>query len=215
LRSPILSVKGLLSLISDFEKLTPELQSYLKMADSSVERLDQTIFDMLDLANNARTDLKPVQFNIREMVQQIFDDLKFLSKTPVNFIIEIEGSDYINGDLKRIKTIIKNLASNAVKYRKKDDLNAYVKFSLKNEEVSIKFEVSDNGIGIPVQEQEKIFEMFYRYASENNGSGLGLFIVKEVLQKLGGTIEIESELGTGSVFRVNVQSLPDMPISTP
>ena len=204
LRSPILSVKGLLMLIKDYEKLSPENSSYIKMADSSVDRLDQTIFDILDFADNARFTVKQEQFNIREMVQEIFDDLKFLTKVPISFFIEIEGSGIIYGDRKRLKTVIKNLASNAVKYCRKDVENQFVKFSLCIQPDKIEFSVDDNGSGIPEEHQQKIFEMFYRYATHISGSGLGLFIVKEVLTKIGGTIALESEVGLGSKFLVSV-----------
>jgi signal transduction histidine kinase len=204
LRSPILSVKGLLMLIRDFEKLNPEQKSYLTMAGGSVERLDQTIFDMLDFANNARIDLKSESFDIREMVQEIFDDLKFMAKVPIHFQIEVEGSEIIRADRKRLKTIIKNLASNAVKYSRKDAVEAFVKFKMIQHHQNLELEIADNGIGIPEAEQQKIFEMFYRYAPDTNGSGLGLFIVKEVLSKICGKIELESVLDKGSVFKVMV-----------
>jgi signal transduction histidine kinase len=204
LRSPILSVKGLLMLIRDFEKLNPEQKSYLTMAEGSLERLDQTIFDMLDFANNARIDLKSESFDIREMVQEIFDDLKFMAKVPIHFQIEVEGSEIIRADRKRLKTIIKNLASNAVKYHRKGTENAYVKFMMFQETDKVEFQIADNGRGIPQEQQQKIFEMFYRYANDISGSGLGLFIVKEVLSKICGKIELESVLDKGSVFKVMV-----------
>jgi signal transduction histidine kinase len=209
LRSPILSVKGLLMIIKDYEKLTPEHSNYVKMADSSVDRLDQTIFDILDFADNARFKVNEAHFDIREMVQEIFDDLKFLTKVPISFFIEIEGSDLIFGDRKRLKTVIKNLASNAVKYCRKDAENPFVKFSLCRNSDKIEFSVEDNGSGIPASHQQKVFEMFYRYATDTNGSGLGLFIVNEVLTKIGGSISLESEPGRGSKFSVSV------PISLP
>jgi len=69
---------------------------------------------------------------------------------------------------------------------------------------SIEFSVEDNGSGVPPEHQQKIFEMFYRYATHISGSGLGLFIVKEVLAKIGGSIALESEAGQGSKFSVSV-----------
>jgi signal transduction histidine kinase len=160
LRSPILSVKGLISLINDFEKLQPEQINYLNMAEGSVERLDQTIYDILDFADNAKLSYKPESFNIRNMVQEIFDDLKFLAKFQIRFQIDIEGSDIVYSDRKRIKTIIKNLASNAVKYSRKNATDAFVKFKMIRNNQQIEFEIADNGIGIPESEQQKIFEMF-------------------------------------------------------
>jgi signal transduction histidine kinase len=204
LRSPILSVKGLFTLIKDFEKLNPEYNSYLALAEGSVDRLDQSIYDILDFADNAKIELKSESFDMREMVQEIFNDLKFLTKLPISFQIEIEGSEMVYGDKKRLKTIIKNLASNAVKYSRIDAADAFVKFKLHQDNDQIEFQVEDNGIGIPTEQHQKIFDMFYRYANNNNGSGLGLFIVKEVLSKLDGTVSLESIEGKGSVFKINI-----------
>jgi signal transduction histidine kinase len=204
LRSPILSVKGLLMLINQFEKLNPQQCLYLKMAESSTDRLDQTIYDMLDFADNATIELKSESFNIRVMVQEIFDDLKFLAKVPIDFQINIAGSDIVYADRKRIKTIIKNLASNAVKYSRKEAKDSFVKFKLQEDSNNIVFEIADNGRGIPKEEQEKIYQMFYRATTDSTGSGLGLFIVKEVLSKIGGTISLKSTSSEGSVFKVNI-----------
>jgi signal transduction histidine kinase len=204
LRSPILSVKGLLMLIKDFEKLNPESSNYLQMAEGSVDRLDQNIYDILDFANNAKIELKYENFDMGEMVEEIFNDLKFLTKHTINFQIEIEGSEMVYGDKKRLKTIIKNLASNAVKYSRIDAADAFVKFKLRQDNDQIEFQVEDNGIGIPPEQHQKIFDMFYRYANDNNGSGLGLFIVKEVLSKLGGTVKLDSIEGKGSVFKISI-----------
>ena len=204
LRSPILSVKGLLMLIRDFEKLNPESSNYLQMAEGSVDRLDQNIYDILDFANNAKIELKCENFDMREMVEEIFNDLKFLTKQTINFQIEIEGSEMIYGDKKRLKTIIKNLASNAVKYSRIDAADAFVKFKMCQDNDQIEFQVEDNGLGIPTEQHQKIFDMFYRYANDNNGSGLGLFIVKEVLSKLGGTVKLDSIEGKGSVFKISI-----------
>lgn len=204
LRSPILSVKGLLMLIRDYEKLNPSNKDMLDMAESSIDRLDRTIYDMLDYADNAGFSSAKEKFNIGALVKEIFEDLRFMSKNEVDFQIEIEGSDMVFSDKKRIKTIIKNLASNAVKYSRKDIKDPFVRFSMQHTADGIEFQLTDNGSGIPKEQQDKIFEMFYRYATDISGSGLGLFIVKEVLSKLGGTISLDSEPAKGSVFMVSL-----------
>ena len=105
---------------------------------------------------------------------------------------------------KRIKTIIKNLASYAVKYSRKDAVDPFEKFKVIQHHHNLELEIADNGIGIPEAEQQRIFEMFYRYAPDTNGSGLGLFIVKEVLAKIGGSVELQSTQNKGSVFKVSL-----------
>jgi signal transduction histidine kinase len=202
LRSPILSVKGLLMLVRDAQNLNEENKQYLQLAENSVERLDETIFDLMDYAENTGYNSARELFNLRVLVQEIFDDLRFLSKKSIDFQIEIDGSDEVFSDKKRLKTIIKNLASNAVKYSRNDGVLAKVIFQFKNYSNRFEFSISDNGIGIAKEEHAKIFKMFYRCLNDKSGSGLGLFIVKEVLTKIGGEIFLESELGNGTVFKV-------------
>jgi len=204
LRSPILSVKGLLLLIKDYEKLNSENKEYLSLAENSVDRLDQSIYDMLDYADNAGFDSPKEKFDIIELVKEIFDDLRFLSKQEVDFQIKFEGNSQVYSDKKRIKTIIKNLASNAVKYGRKDGVQPIVSFSMKQFANHVEFQLADNGPGIPEMEQQKIFEMFYRISNESGGLGLGLFIVKEALVKLGGSIQLKSSVQKGSVFSVRI-----------
>jgi signal transduction histidine kinase len=204
LRSPLMSVKGLIALISETEDISENVKNYLKMADGSIDRLDQTIYDILEYSKNSRTDVQFEKFNIREVVELINSDLKFYNDKPIDFQININGEEEIYTDKKRIITVVKNLISNAVKYSKTSAESSFVKFEMKQSSDHIELIVSDNGIGIPKDQHNRIFEMFYRVSSGRIGSGLGLFIVKEILEKLGGTISVESEPNIGSTFTVRL-----------
>ena len=204
LRSPLMSVKGLITLISETEDISENVKNYLKMANVSIDRLDQTIYDILEYSKNSRTDVQFEKLNIRELVELINSDLKFYNDNSVDFQINIIGAEEIYADKKRIITVVKNLVSNAVKYSKTSSEPSFVKFETRQTPEYIELIVSDNGIGIPKDQHQRIFEMFYRVSSRRNGSGLGLFIVKEILEKLGGTITVESEPNIGSTFTVRL-----------
>jgi signal transduction histidine kinase len=204
LRSPLMSVKGLIALISETEDISENVKNYLKMANGSIDRLDQTIYDILEYSKNSRTDVQFEKFNIREVVELINSDLKFYDDNRVDFQINIIGAEEIYTDKKRIITVVKNLVSNAVKYSKTSSETSFVKFETRQTPEYIELIVSDNGIGIPKDQHQRIFEMFYRVSSGRIGSGLGLFIVKEILEKLGGTIAVESEPNIGSTFTVRL-----------
>jgi signal transduction histidine kinase len=199
-----MSVKGLIALISETEDISENVKNYLKMANGSIDRLDQTIYDILEYSKNSRTDVQFEKFNIREVVELINTDLKFYDDNRVDFQINIIGAEEIYTDKKRIITVVKNLVSNAVKYSKTSSETSFVKFETRQTPEYIELIVSDNGIGIPQDQHQRIFEMFYRVSSGRIGSGLGLFIVKEILEKLGGTIAVESEPNIGSTFTVRL-----------
>jgi signal transduction histidine kinase len=207
LRSPLMSVKGLIALISETEDISENVKNYLKMANGSIDRLDQTIYDILEYSKNSRTDVQFEKFNIREVVELINTDLKFYDDNRVDFQINIIGAEEIYTDKKRIITVVKNLVSNAVKYSKTSFETSFVKFETRQSPEYIELIVSDNGIGIPKDQHQRIFEMFYRVSSGRIGSGLGLFIVKEILEKLGGTIAVESEPNIGSTFTVRLPKI--------
>jgi signal transduction histidine kinase len=204
LRSPLLSVKGILTLLYESGKIDPSGEKYLRMAESSIDRLDNTIQDILEYSRNSRLDVKREWFDMSEVVKQIFDDIQFISETPIQFEINIDGESNVYSDKTRVTTIIKNLVSNAAKYRKLDTQICYVKFHLWRSENEFHFEVSDNGIGIPKAQIAHVFTMFYRVSTERVGTGLGLFIVQEITDKLGGRIHLESEVDRGTTVRISI-----------
>jgi len=204
LRSPLLSVKGILSLILTTEKMNEGAEKYMRMAQGSIDRLDNTIQDILEYSRNSRLDVKLDHFDIRPVVQHIFDDIQFVSDNPMRFEIDIEGDSIIYSDQTRLGTIIKNLASNAAKYRNLNHEQCLVRFELKKTDQSIHFKVIDNGIGIPEEEKDKVFQMFYRVSTDRMGTGLGLFIVSEITRKLNGEIKLDSEINMGTSIEIRL-----------
>ena len=204
LRSPLLSVKGIISLILTAEEPNKSTVNYLRMAQGSIDRLDNTIQDILEYSRNSRLDVKREWFDINPMVQTIFDDIQFISENPLVFEIDIQGESLVFSDQTRLNTIIKNLVSNAAKYRNTNASDCIIRFELKHFNDSFSFTITDNGIGIPKDEHEKVFQMFYRVASDRIGTGLGLFIVQEITNKLQGKIKLESTVGKGTTFEISI-----------
>ncbi len=202
LRSPLLSVKGILSLILTTEKMNEGAEKYMRMAQGSIDRLDNTIQDILEYSRNSRLDVKMDHFDVRPVVQHIFDDIQFVSDKPMRFEIDITGDSMIFTDQTRLSTIIKNLASNAAKYRNLTLDDNLIRFELWQTERAMHFKVVDNGIGIPDGEKEKVFQMFYRVSTDRIGTGLGLFIVKEITNKLNGEINLHSNVNEGTTVEI-------------
>jgi len=207
LRSPLLSIKGILSLIINSQEVNDKIVDYLKMAESTAVRLDGSIQEILEYSRNARMDLKPEEVNITEMVNAIYEDLKFSAESTMQFISEIQEPSVIISDKARLNALLKNIIGNAVKYRRTNIDNSFVKFVMKHQRNNIVMEVSDNGMGIAEKSISKIFDMFYRGTSSSMGTGLGLYITKEILNKLGGRVAVESKLNEGTKMTITLPIL--------
>lgn len=202
LRSPLLSIKGLISLI-DFEEVNPSLAEYIKLIENSASRMDSSIQDILEYSRNSRLEVKHEEVNLKEMVFEIFDDTKYSADSKIDLIYESSISDNIITDKFRIGVLLKNLIGNSVKY-KRNNVNSFVKFSLTKKNKMITITITDNGKGIEKESLSKVFEMFYRGCSDSVGSGLGLYICKEIIEKLEGTITLKSKYGLGTEINIKL-----------
>ena len=209
LRSPLLSIKGLLTLIETTVDET-ETKLYHELIGKSVGRLDNTILEILDYSRNSRVEVHRDSFSVEEMVEQLFQDLSFMAEEGVDLRVMTEGDPIIVSDKNRIETLLKNLISNAIKYRKKNTTDALVHVKIKNEGNMFVIEVIDNGEGISERNQKKVFEMFYRASSSSQGTGLGLAMCQEIVKKLNGEIKLTSQLGEGTTITL---TLPNNPLS--
>jgi len=204
LRAPLLSIKGILRLITMKEKLGETATNYIKMADSSVDRLDLTVQEILDYSRNARLDLQITEFDLSMVIEDIFNDLRYGSEREISFALHFEGSKIIKSDRYRMSTLLKNIIGNSVKYRNRKINNSKVEVTVIHKNETLEISVADNGIGIAAHNTEKIFEMFYRASSDVTGTGLGLYICKEIISRLGGQIRVESELGIGTTMHITL-----------
>jgi len=205
LRSPLLSVKGLLSLMLERKSGDEALNQYLGMAEKSVNHLDDTIREILAYSRNSRLGISMETFDLKTMAEQIFADLRFVVEDNFSFRIEADGSTEMLSDKSRVNTILRNMIGNAVKYRRPDIADPYVLLSLgRNAKGDVTITIADNGEGISKDKLEKVFDMFYRGTSTGQGTGLGLYICREILNKLDGTIRIQSDIGRGTTIAISL-----------
>ena len=202
LRSPLLSIKGIIQMIPVKEQLSAGTLKFLSMAEKSINRLDQTVQEILDYSRNARLELKLSEFSLVQTIEGIFADLRFASDVPVECSLEISGSPLITSDKYRLETLLKNIVGNAVKYHNPQAEHPWAKVSVAHSKTNVVIKVADNGMGISEKNLSRVFEMFYRASSSVAGTGLGLYICKEIISRLGGTIEVESAIGKGSTFTI-------------
>ena len=208
LRSPLLSVRGLLQLSMDEAKDDETIKKYLLMANTSIDHLDDTIREILAYSRNTRIEISYDSFNVHELIEQIYEDLKYAVHQGFVFEKQISGSPVLFSDKARINTVLRNLIGNAVKYQKKrNDQPSYVKTRVESRGNQMIISVEDNGEGISKGNREKVFDMFFRASTSSQGTGLGLYICKEIMLKLHGKIEVKSMPGAGTTMIVTIPNI--------
>ncbi len=202
LRAPLLAIKGLLALIDTKSTDTQENDQYLGLVAESVTRMDETIKEILDYSRNARLGIRPEFINIKEIVANAFNDVKYYSDHNVDLMLDIENNLQFSSDKPRLNTVVKNIIANSVKYSRREIANSYIRVKAYKKKDEIILRIEDNGEGISEANLQKVFNMFFRASNLTSGTGLGLYICKEILSKLNGRIDVSSVLGKGSVFTI-------------
>lgn len=208
LRSPLTSILGLLDLAS-WEASMEELNTYLGMIKECVLRLDRFILDILDYSRNARTEAQINRFDLKEFLEGVVMNFQFSRKENLDLSLTMtsDSDTLVSTDANRLGIIMNNLVSNAIKYSKQHAEICQVRIVARCLPQSFVIEVHDNGIGIEAKDLERIFDMFYRASRISDGSGIGLYIVKEAVDKIQGRIEVESAPEQGSTFRLILPNL--------
>lgn len=208
LRAPLASVLGLINLVKMDEKETHHLE-YLANMEKSIRKLDNFISDIINYSRNSRLEVMPEKVDLEELVNEIREDLVFMEHAS-KIKIEFEGKDkVITTDRARLRVVLSNLISNAIKYHNLRRDHPYIMVKYEKKDYNHLIKIVDNGPGIAKEHQENIFKMFYRGSESSSGSGLGLYIVKETLMKLNGEISLESQLGEGSSFIIRFPDIEE------
>jgi PAS domain S-box-containing protein len=207
LKAPLLSIQGLIHL-AEISEDKSEVEMCLKMMMERIKGLENFIGDIIDYSRNVRVGLVKEEIDIEKMIGEIYNDLFYLENVDkIDFKIEVDKGLTFNSDEKRVNVILKNLIFNAVKYQNLNQENPSIKVKANEDGNHILISVKDNGEGIDPDIQEKVYEMFFRASEKSSGSGLGLYIVKEMVSKLDGTIQLKSEPDKGSEFIIKLPSL--------
>ncbi|SFD12571.1 sensor histidine kinase [Flavobacterium phragmitis] len=202
LRSPITSLKGLIE-ITALEDDVNQVRNYLQMMHQSLARQDQFISDIIDYSKNKRKEIIMEPVSLKELFNEaILQMMHIENASKIKFTQELEV-DQIESDGLRLKIIINNLISNAIKYADCSKQEMFITIKTYFSEGLNKIEIADNGIGIHDEHKENIFDMYFG-TNKNKGSGLGLYIVKEAVENIKGDIFVFSESNVGSKFIVTI-----------
>ncbi len=201
LRAPLSSILGLVNL-ANLPGNDDNLKDYLPLVGQKVMQLDHFISDVLSHSKNLKLDLRTDLVDLKDIIQQTFTELNYLKgNDQITKRVSVEGEPFYS-DPWRIAEIFRNLISNAIKYRKLDHPAPVIEIQTHSTQHATEISFKDNGIGIDTRSLEHIFEMFYRASEQSEGSGLGLYIVKNAVDKLGGVVMVNSQLGEGTTFKI-------------
>ncbi len=215
LRAPLTSILGLISLMK-METSPEKVHEYIEMQEKSIVKLDQFINEIINLSRNSRLGVSVSRININELIHELFEGQHYIkTANEIKRICNVCEDVVLFSDLQRLSIILNNLISNSLKYANPYQECPFVEVNVYMEYTNCIIEVLDNGIGIPENLLPRIFEMFFRATQKHSGSGLGLYIVKETVEKLKGTISVEPQTPYGTMFRVVLPSLKDKYITVP
>ena len=204
LRSPLSSILGLVH-VAKLDNETTDKTPYIEKIGASIQRLDDFVKSMLNYAKASRVEVKFEKVDIEELIHTCIKDLEFLENfDQVKTEIDIQGNKLVNTDKLKLKIILSNIISNAYKYMDVSKNNPLLKVKVWHSQDKLDIEVVDNGIGIEEEHLPRIFDMFYRGTEKSQGSGLGMYIVKQSVDKLHGQIGIESDFGAETTFKVSI-----------
>ncbi len=207
LRAPIASILGL-TYIGKLELQEEKARHFMDLIDQRVKKLNTILTDILSLSRTKKLVVKLETISFDKVVEETLSDIQFVQEnSPIQLMYEINPENVLYSDINQLKIILGNLINNALKYhRLRQELpSVKIRFIRIGDKVTI--EVEDTGQGIPERNLPKIFDMFYRATEQGDGTGLGLFIVKEAVAKINGTIDVKSEYGKGTTFSIYFENV--------
>ncbi|MFN0201677.1 MAG: sensor histidine kinase, partial [Bacteroidia bacterium] len=206
LRAPLVSALGLVDICSKEGEDT--FNFYLTLQETSLKKLDILIHDILQYSRNSRMELQIGEVSFEQLLAEVFDFNAY--KDPYGKIqrkVNITQNIPFYSDNFRLKIILNNLIANALQYQDALKPRSFVEIKVEVNEKEAKIIIQDNGLGVDEAHLPNIFDMFYRANIKSVGSGLGLYIIREVLDKLNGEIEVQSTLGEMTVCTLHLPNL--------
>jgi PAS domain S-box-containing protein len=201
LRAPLSSILGLVHLAA-LPGNTDNLDDYLKLIGTKIHDLDRFITDVLSHSKNLKMDVQVNPVDLTELIQNTFSSVSYLKGVDsITLDVTVRGEEFYS-DPWRLAEVLRNLISNSIKYRNTENPHSKIEVRAVVTATQCYLQFSDNGIGIAAHHLPKVYDMFFRANEKSEGSGLGLYIVKKAIEKLGGNIKMDSQLGIGTRYEI-------------
>lgn len=201
LRAPLVSVIGIINLVK-MEGLYNSSGEYWSLIETCSNKLDYYIQKTLQYYKNSKNIPDHSEIDFNRLVYELIELHSYADKD-TTFNVQVNQNIKFIGDAFRVEVILGNLISNAIKYQKTNEPNKTVNIEINVTESEACININDNGMGILKEHLEKIFTQFFK-SKMHHGSGLGLFIVKEALNRINGTISVSSNIENGTTFKITI-----------
>lgn len=210
LRAPLLSVLGLISIVNSEIKPDVNLTKYLKMMEGSILQLDHTLKDILEYSHNAHDEIKVQRINFDSLIENCFNTFQHIDGLrQVDRKINVEEKTPLYSDARRISIVLRNLVSNAINFRDLKKDKSIISITILVDHTKVTISIEDNGVGIDIDLMPKIYNLFFRGNVKSQGAGLGLYVTREILNRLDGSIQIESKLDVGTIITIQIPNSPN------
>jgi PAS domain S-box-containing protein len=207
LRGPLNSAKNYIAIALNKVKGEPA-HTYFEKIEDSYNKLEAHVMSLLDLSRLNRTGIITEKIEIAPFIRNMIsygEDIQGFEKVKITTEVNVPFDLY--SDRQFMQSILSNIIRNAIKFRRNIP-DSFIHISAHADKDKVEIKIADNGIGIPEAMQANVFKMFAKGTKGETGNGLGLYIVRKLVQKLKGTVSLESEEGKGTTFRIRIPSYP-------
>ncbi|MBC5772831.1 PAS domain-containing protein [Pontibacter sp. KCTC 32443] len=206
IKGPLSNMEGLIKILKGTLKSEQEYKQIIDMLSQSVDNLRKTVDELADIDNDKAFAREPERVNFENVIEDAKLALRDkIEESNAQISTQIDEAE-VNFSRKNVRSIVYNLLSNAIKYSKPDS-NPEINIQTEKSGDDILLTVSDKGMGIAEDKLESVFDRYSRLHDTVEGTGVGLFIVKSMVESMGGKIKVESKVGEGTAFKVYFRSL--------
>ncbi|WP_417608276.1 hybrid sensor histidine kinase/response regulator [Owenweeksia hongkongensis] len=204
LRAPVASALGLIR-VARHEVTDPLSIRYFDKLEQTTKELDTFVSNIIDYYKNSKQKEIMEEVSFEDLMEDVLEIVKsHLGSVDTRIDTEIDQQNVFKGDPYRIRIILSQLISNAIKFKKEDQESARIRVRITSDLDEVRIEVEDFGVGILKDHMHKVFQIFFKSSDTRSGSGIGLYIVKEALDKMGGSIAVDSKPGDGTLFSIKI-----------
>lgn len=209
LKAPLSSLRGLTDIAKNETNPEDGAQTYLGLIERTIDKMDEVLLGLLEVTWIKQGSLEYVELELKDLVSIVQRAIEHApGYDTVEFIYDIPEGFLLNSDAKLMSSVLQNLIFNAIKYHREEGEDKWVRVSASRTATTTSISVEDNGPGIPVEARDRLFDMFFRASLKSHGSGLGLYIVKNSIEKMHGNVRLKSQVGVGTEFIVELPNDP-------
>jgi signal transduction histidine kinase len=198
---------GLINLIHT-EQNPEVIGKYVGLIENRINKLDDFIKSVLSHSKSINSPICLSAIDFNKIINECTDELRYLKNADkLNICVQLQEEIPFHSDALRLTILFKNFISNAIKFLNPQAGQSYLSITVQTTAGCTRIILADNGIGIDQEYIKKIYDMFFRATESSDGSGLGLYIVKQNIETLQGNIEVESQLNKGTTFTITLPNL--------